>query len=224
MLNFLKSLFMPPPPSGALAKERLRLVLLSDHLSLAPDVVENLKRDLLEVISRYVEIDSENADVTFEHREREVAMLASIPITGVRERSTPEASRLEAPARSLDADGAEGDGSQSAAPATALAVDDAESGDAGESGATAEDDGSSTGARPSATGVAGAPEAPRTTAEGSLEEGPSAGKVLPDRAPAIEAASPSSAVAEQQRPAQRRRRRKKRAPVVVQNLGTPAQA
>jgi cell division topological specificity factor len=89
VLEFFKSLFRPEPPSSTTAKERLRLVLLSDHLSLAPDVVESLKRDLLEVISRYVEIDPAHADVTFEQREREVAMLASIPITGVRDRPLP---------------------------------------------------------------------------------------------------------------------------------------
>ena len=89
MFDFLKSLFNPAPPSGSMAKERLRLVLLSDHLSLAPDVVEALKKDLLAVISRYVTIDSAHADVTFEHRENEVAMLANIPITGVRERERP---------------------------------------------------------------------------------------------------------------------------------------
>jgi len=91
MFDFFKSLFKPPAASGETAKERLRLVLLSDHLSLAPDVVDSLKRDLMEVISRYVEIDSANADVTFEHREREIAMLANIPITGVRERKAPVA-------------------------------------------------------------------------------------------------------------------------------------
>jgi cell division topological specificity factor len=91
VFDFIRSLFKPVAPSGETAKERLRLVLLSDHLSLAPDVVESLKRDLMEVISRYVEIDSAHADVTFEHREREIAMLASIPITGVRERKAPQA-------------------------------------------------------------------------------------------------------------------------------------
>jgi cell division topological specificity factor len=89
VFDFLKSLFKPAPSSGETAKERLRLVLLSDHLSLAPEVIESLKRDLLEVISRYLEIDSEHADVTFEQREREVAMLASIPITAVRDRPRP---------------------------------------------------------------------------------------------------------------------------------------
>ncbi len=89
MLDFFKTFFRPIPPSGTTAKERLRLVLLSDHLSLAPDVVEALKRDLIEVISRYVEIDREHTDVSFEHREREIAMLASIPITGLRDRERP---------------------------------------------------------------------------------------------------------------------------------------
>jgi len=89
VLDFLKALFKPAPSSGETAKERLRLVLLSDHLSLAPDVIESLKRDLLAVISRYVEFDSANADVSFEQREREVAMLASVPITAVRERPKP---------------------------------------------------------------------------------------------------------------------------------------
>jgi cell division topological specificity factor len=86
VFEFLKTLFNPPPPSSTTAKERLRLVLLSDHLSLSPETLAALKADLLAVISRYVEIDSSHADVTFEHRENDVAVLASIPITGVRER------------------------------------------------------------------------------------------------------------------------------------------
>ena len=61
--------FFGKPSSSATAKERLRLVLLSDHLSLAPDVVESLRHDLIEVISRYVDVDAANCDVTFEQRE-----------------------------------------------------------------------------------------------------------------------------------------------------------
>jgi cell division topological specificity factor len=89
VLDFFKTLFRPQP-SSATAKERLRLVLLSDHLSLAPDVIESLKADLLEVIRKYVVIDEQHADVTFEHREHEIAMLASIPIVSVNgDRPTP---------------------------------------------------------------------------------------------------------------------------------------
>jgi cell division topological specificity factor len=81
--------FFGKPPSSATAKERLRLVLLSDHLSLAPDVVEALKHDLVEVISRYCEVDVANCDVTFEQREKQVAMLANIPILSMRSRPAP---------------------------------------------------------------------------------------------------------------------------------------
>jgi cell division topological specificity factor len=81
--EFFKVLF-GGEKSGATARERLRLVLLSDHLALAPDVVDALKAELLTVIARYVDIDPNMAEVTFEQRERELAMLASVPIKSVR--------------------------------------------------------------------------------------------------------------------------------------------
>jgi cell division topological specificity factor len=83
MLDFLKRLFNPEP-SSVTARERLRLVLLSDHLALAPDVVESLKADLIAVISKYVDVDAANCDVTFEQQDSVVAMLANIPILGMK--------------------------------------------------------------------------------------------------------------------------------------------
>jgi len=83
MLEFLKRLFNPEP-SSVTARERLRLVLLSDHLALAPDVVESLKTDLIAVISKYVDVDAAHCDVTFEQQESVVAMLANIPILGMK--------------------------------------------------------------------------------------------------------------------------------------------
>lgn len=82
MIDFLNRLF-GRQSSGATAKERLRLVLMSDHLSLAPELVDAMKRDLVDVISRYVEVDRDKIDVHFENQENVVAMLANIPITGV---------------------------------------------------------------------------------------------------------------------------------------------
>ena len=82
MIEFLNRLF-GRHTSGATAKERLRLVLMSDHLSLAPDMIDAMKRDLVDVIARYVEVDREKVDVHFEHQDKALAMLANIPITGV---------------------------------------------------------------------------------------------------------------------------------------------
>jgi cell division topological specificity factor len=85
MIEFFKRLFAPEQ-SGSVARERLRLVLLSDHLSLAPDVVESLRADLIAVISKYVEVDEKNCDVSFEQQDRAVAVLANIPILALRSR------------------------------------------------------------------------------------------------------------------------------------------
>jgi len=82
MIEFFNKLF-GRQTSGATAKERLRLVLMSDHLSLAPEMIESMKRDLVDVISRYVEVDREKIDVHFEQENDGLAMLANIPITGV---------------------------------------------------------------------------------------------------------------------------------------------
>ena len=82
MIEFINRLF-GRQNSGATAKERLRLVLMSDHLSLAPEMIESMKRELLDVISKYVELDREKVDVHFENQDNTLAMLANIPITGV---------------------------------------------------------------------------------------------------------------------------------------------
>jgi cell division topological specificity factor len=91
VFDFFKRMF-GPEPSSTMAKERLRLVLLSDHLSLSPDIVDAMKADLLAVIRRYVEIDESHAEVNFEHRDRDIAMLASVPILSVRPTPLPAVS------------------------------------------------------------------------------------------------------------------------------------
>ncbi len=82
MIEFFNRLF-GKPASGATAKERLRLVLLSDHIALAPELIEKLKAELVDVISRYVEVDRSKIEVNFEQQDKAVAMLANIPILSV---------------------------------------------------------------------------------------------------------------------------------------------
>jgi cell division topological specificity factor len=82
MIDFLKKLF-GHSGSSSTAKERLRLVLMTDHLELAPDMIDAMKRDLVDVISRYVEVDREKIEVNFEQQDRALAMLANIPILAV---------------------------------------------------------------------------------------------------------------------------------------------
>ena len=43
--------------SGNVAKDRLKLVLVSDRANCSPDIMEQIQKDIINVLSKYVEID-----------------------------------------------------------------------------------------------------------------------------------------------------------------------
>jgi cell division topological specificity factor len=96
MIEFLRRLF-GYQGSSATAKERLRLVLMTDHLELAPEMIETMKRDLVDLISRYVEVDRDRIEVSFERQDRTLAMLANIPILSVNRPAGNGAVKHDAP-------------------------------------------------------------------------------------------------------------------------------
>ncbi|MFY9739127.1 MAG: cell division topological specificity factor MinE [Candidatus Cybelea sp.] len=97
MIDFLKRLF-GQSGSSTTAKERLRLVLMTDHLELSPELIEAMKRDLVDVISRHVEVDRDKIEVNFERQDSALAMLANIPILSV---SRPNGSPTLVPVESV---------------------------------------------------------------------------------------------------------------------------
>lgn len=70
--------------SKNVAKERLQLVLVKDRCNIAPQVLESLKVDLINVISNYMEIDENGLDVTINEEDQTLALVANIPILRMR--------------------------------------------------------------------------------------------------------------------------------------------
>ncbi|AII42510.1 cell division topological specificity factor MinE [Synechococcus sp. KORDI-100] len=68
------------PSSASTAKERLQLVLAHDRSDLNPELLEQMRREILEVVARYVEIDVEEGDVSLETEDRVTALVANLPI------------------------------------------------------------------------------------------------------------------------------------------------
>ena len=71
------------------AKERLKLVLIHDRTDLTPGSLDMMKDELIEVISRYVQIDSSAVKIGVEQSGREQRLIADIPLkaAGRRKRS-----------------------------------------------------------------------------------------------------------------------------------------
>lgn len=62
------------------AKNRLKLVLMHDRSKLAPDTLTKMKDELVDVISKYVEIDRQALDLNLEDESSTIALVANIPI------------------------------------------------------------------------------------------------------------------------------------------------
>lgn len=72
------------PSTRVHAKERLRLVLIHDRANVSPSLMNKLKEDLIEVISKYMVIDVEGMEIGLDQDERDVALVANIPVKKIR--------------------------------------------------------------------------------------------------------------------------------------------
>lgn len=89
----LFDVFNKKKTSGDFAKDRLKLLLVSDRANCSPDVMEQIKNDIIEVISRYMEIDKSGLDIQITQTESDggngsvPALYANIPIKDMKTKS-----------------------------------------------------------------------------------------------------------------------------------------
>jgi cell division topological specificity factor len=74
------------PKSANLAKDRLRLVLINDRSGLSSQELDQIKNEILEVISRHIEIDPATVKIQMNQDGREQRLIADIPIRTERRR------------------------------------------------------------------------------------------------------------------------------------------
>ncbi len=83
--------FFRKKSSGNVAKDRLKMVLVSDRANCSPEIMEQIKNDLIYVLSKYVEIDLEGLDIKIEQMKSEndhgmvPALFANIPIKDMKQ-------------------------------------------------------------------------------------------------------------------------------------------
>lgn len=80
MSTFLDRILGRDKSSAQKAKERLKLVLIHDRIDLNPGTLENLKDELIEVLSRHVDIDPSTVRIEMNQDGRQQRLIADIPI------------------------------------------------------------------------------------------------------------------------------------------------
>jgi cell division topological specificity factor len=82
MLKALRR-FFGEKKSGQIARERMQVVLMHDRLDLTPDIMNDLKNDILAVLSRYMEIDPDSVRVDLEQGKGYTALVSNVQIKRV---------------------------------------------------------------------------------------------------------------------------------------------
>ena len=62
------------------ACNRLKLVLMQDRTNLTPAIMDRMRKELIELLSKYMELDRELLDLNFEHEDDQMALMLSIPV------------------------------------------------------------------------------------------------------------------------------------------------
>lgn len=88
MAGWLDQLLGQKPKSADQAKERLKLVLIHDRTDLTSQELEAMKNELLEVISRYVDIDPAAVRINMAQEGREQRLVADIPLRTAKRRKS----------------------------------------------------------------------------------------------------------------------------------------
>ncbi len=87
-MRFLRFIFRRN--SKDVAMDRLKLLLISDRTDCSADMLEMIKNDIIQVISKYMEIDTEGLDIQITrtvsetHNQSVPALYANIPILCVK--------------------------------------------------------------------------------------------------------------------------------------------
>ncbi len=68
------------------AKQRLKVLLIHDQVDLTQGQMAEMKKEIIDVIAKYVEIDREAMDIRLEKEDGHVALISTMPVRRVHNR------------------------------------------------------------------------------------------------------------------------------------------
>ena len=78
--DIINKLLRRQTASASTARERLQLVLAHDRSDLSTEILDQMRKEILEVVAKYVEIDMAEGAVSLETEDRMTALVANLPI------------------------------------------------------------------------------------------------------------------------------------------------
>lgn len=109
LCNKVLSLFKQTETEKENAKDvacnRLRVVLMQDRTNLTPELLQRMRKELVELLSRYVEMDKDALELNFDQEGDQMALMLSIPVIRAKdEKEIEETLKAEDEAKKSDED------------------------------------------------------------------------------------------------------------------------
>ena len=76
------------------ACNRLRVVLMQDRTNLTPQILERMRGELVELLSKYLEMDKEALELNLEQEGDQMALMLSIPVIRAKDEDEIEAAMV----------------------------------------------------------------------------------------------------------------------------------
>ena len=107
LCNKVLSLFKQTESEEESAKNvacnRLRVVLMQDRTNLTPELLQRMRRELVELLSKYVEMDKDALELNFDQEGDQMALMLSIPVIRAKdEKEIEEALKAEDEAKASE--------------------------------------------------------------------------------------------------------------------------
>lgn len=109
LCNKVLSLFKQTESEEESAKNvacnRLRVVLMQDRTNLTPELLQRMRKELVELLSKYVEMDKDALELNFDQEGDQMALMLSIPVIRAKdEKEIEEALKAEDEAKAVEED------------------------------------------------------------------------------------------------------------------------
>jgi cell division topological specificity factor len=80
LINLFKQTETKEENAKDVACNRLRVVLMQDRTNLTPELLQRMRRELIELLSKYVEMDKDALELNFDQEGDQMALMLSIPV------------------------------------------------------------------------------------------------------------------------------------------------